>query len=425
MHRRSIIPSLIVLVLVVGATAAEAGPRIPTRLLRPQPAALVAAPHVAIGKAFSYTRKDPNDTKGPLDLASIRLVRGKRNDLLQWSTIDPVSNAAIDPDNGNFAIAFDVNDNQKYDYLQYVYYAGGRVRGVLVNVHTHRLVTRAIPTSRVNGTTFRQTLLPRKIASPGTYRFAVISYYQSAPCSKKHACVDGAPDRFPLFAVDHEAPSVTWGITYPYSSDARNDLKSPVSFTFQDDKFGTGVKTWLVQSRPTGTSAWHDVKRGHVAHPTVLVPGVQGGAYDVRIVVTDGQRNQTVSGTRRTVFPFDDANSAVFDTSASPVSWTSAPGAAAFLGTTSVGAQTATVDISWVGGDHTCLLGGPTTGTGQSTAMLDGVATVAPTDETAATVPMAQALCFALTGGAGTTHHLVVTVASADPYVIDGIVVVP
>lgn len=424
MRRRWIVPLVVAGLVAVEALApaASAGPRLPWRLGQgPFGRAVVAA--APVPARFAFSRRDGNDTKGALDLRSLKLTRGKRKDSLVWSTIGRVANAQLNPKDGNFAVGFDTNDDKRYDYFQYLFFAAGRLRGLLVNIKTGRVVTRAVPTARVNARTFRQALLPAKIASPGTYRFALFSYAQAAPCSKKKPCIDGIPNRFPLLAVDHAKPTFTWGTTYAHSNTARADLSSPVSFTFKDDTFGTGVKGWTVQSRPAGGGAWTTVKTGRLLSPTVLVPGAQGASLDVRVIVTDKQRNRVISTLKRTSFPYDDTNPAFVQTSGT---WDAGAPATAFLQTTSVGDQNAVMTISWTGGSSYCLLGGPAaSGTPQATASLDTVAVGPPVDETTSTPARDEVLCGALAGGSGMAHVLVVTVTSTDAYVLDGLVVEP
>ena len=188
---------------------AARGGRRPTGLGRP-----------AAGPGFSISRDDGNDTQGALDLRSMKITRGGTKDTIVFTNDTAVSNTDIDPDNGNFAVLIDTNDDRTFDFGQYVYFYAGKLRGVLVNLATNRVVDRTAPTSRVNTRTFRTVIQRSKIHSPGTYRFAVFSYSQAAPCTRKNACVDAIPNRYPLIPLDHEAPSVKVTNLDAYANDA-------------------------------------------------------------------------------------------------------------------------------------------------------------------------------------------------------------
>jgi len=206
---------------------------------------------------FAISRNDGNDVKGDLDLSSMKISRGKSKDTISFSTYDAVWNAAIDHGNGNFAVLIDTNDDRTYDFGQYVFFAAGRLRGILVNLRTDRLVGRTVPASRASARAFRTAIVRTKIDSPGTYRFAVFGYNQAAACTPRKPCVDGIPNRFPLVALDHRAPTVSLDPIDAHSGDVSDDLTSPLGFSVADDSFGTGVKGWTVQTKAVGAgSAW-------------------------------------------------------------------------------------------------------------------------------------------------------------------------
>ncbi|HVD69576.1 MAG TPA: hypothetical protein VNG34_01830, partial [Actinomycetota bacterium] len=200
-RRPSILIAITAVLLLFGVMPAGASPRIPRFASKGLPE--IAPPAQAPAeRAFSISRKDGNDVPGPLDLASMKISRGKTKDTVAFSARESVSNTALDPSNGNFAILIDVNDDREYDYGQYVFFAAGKLRGTLVNLSTNNLIDRTVPTSRTGAKSFRQVVQRAKIHSPGTYRFAVYGYYQASPCSKQHPCVDTIPNRYPLIPLD-------------------------------------------------------------------------------------------------------------------------------------------------------------------------------------------------------------------------------
>jgi hypothetical protein len=422
MARRSPVATVVAASLVLLAPAvASAGPRVPGWAIgawrdagRPPPAAPVAGP------GFSISRGDGNDTKGALDLTSMKITRGGTKDTIVLTNDTAVSNTDIDPDNGNFTVLIDTNDDQTFDFGQYVYFYAGKLRGVLINLKTDRVVDRTAPTSRVNTRTFRTVLQRGKIQSPGTYRFAVFSYSQAAPCTRKNACVDAVPNRYPLIPLDHGAPSVQVTNLDAYANDTSGSLSTPLDFTVADDAYGTGVKSWIVQRKEVGaTGGWQQVAKGKSKNPTVNVSGDEGGTYQVRVIVVDKQGNKKVSSIERTTFAVDDRDgSVVYGGTAIEAS----PGSAFLTTVTAVG-MGGTATFSFTGGSTVCVMGGPVTA-GQ-TADVDATIDLTPVSfgsETGATAPRERTGCVAVPGSG--SHSLVLTVTSSESYVIDGFYVV-
>jgi hypothetical protein len=414
-RRTSVIAAVSTLALLVPVVA-SAGPRVPTWVTRARGASSRTAPvAVAAGPGFSISRDDGDDTQGALDLRSMKITRGGTKDTVVFTNDTAVSNADIDPDNGNFAVLIDRNDDRTFDFGQYVYFYAGKLRGVLVNLRTNRAVDRTAPVARVNARTFRTVIQRSKIDSPGTYRFAVFTYSEAAPCTRKNACVDALPNRYPLVPLDHKAPSITVQQLDDFANDSSDDLTTPFEFTAADDPFGTGVASWIVQRKEVGAdTGWEQVRKGTAKHPTVDIPGDQGRTFDVRVIVVDRQRNRKVSDIFRTSFAVDDRDPGIQYTGSTTT--TSVPGA--FLGTTTVVATGGTVSFTFTGGFAVCVVGGPV-GAGQ-TAVVTATLNASPVsigDETDATALRDRIGCYA--NGSG-THTLALTVTSAEGFVIDG-----
>jgi hypothetical protein len=409
----------VALVLLLPALA-SAGPRVPARAIgagreaRPAPAAPAAGP------GFSISRDDGNDTKGALDLRSMKITRGGSKDTIVLTNDTPVSNADIDPDNGNFTVLIDTDDDRTFDFGQYLYVYAGKLRGVLIALKTDRVVDRTAPTSRVNARTFRTVIQRGKIQSPGTYRFAVFSYSQAAPCSRKTSCVDALPNRYPLVPLDHQAPSVEVTNLDPFANDASATLSTELDFSVADDAFGTGVRSWVVQRQEVGaTGGWQQVAKGKAKSPTVSVPGDGGATYRVRVLVVDKQGNERASSVERTTFAVDDRDGTV----AYAGTATNASPGGAFLGTVTAVGTGGTATFSFTGGSTVCVMGGPVTAgqTADVTATLD-LSPVSLASETGATASRARTGCVAVPGSG--SHALVLTASSAESYVIDGFYVV-
>ena len=272
----------------------------------------------------------------------------------------------------------------------------------------------------MNTRTFRTVIQRGKIQSPGTYRFAVFSYSQAAPCTRKNACVDAVPNRYPLIPLDHEAPSGA-DLDHRRLRERRERHPDDVDFdlTFSDDTFGTGVKSWVVQRKEFGTDAWvGPSRRAPAKNPTVIVPGDEGVTY--RVSVSWRSTSRRTRGCRRTsftTFAFDDRNPSV-----------------TYGGTTSHGSPArflpldddddrgrgGTATFSFFGASPSiCVMGGPVS-VGQNasvSATLDGNPVVLAT-ESDTTVPRERVAC--LHGNTSGSHTLVLTVTSAEGYVIDG-----
>ena len=129
----------------------------------------------------------------------------------------------------------------------------------------------------------------------------------------------------------------------------------PVSFSMEDDKFGSGIGRWKLQ-RSNGPT-WETVATGHAKSPTVQAPGTQGEQYSFRVIARDRQNNLTTSAIRGVPVPVDDSSSLI----AYDASWTTASAASWYLSTRTLGAQGGQLSFTFKG-DKVCFLRGPTSG---------------------------------------------------------------
>ena len=263
------------------------------------------------------------------------------------TTFGGVSNRDIDPDNGNLAVLIDRNDNKRYDFAQYIFFAGGRIRGVLVDLPSGRPIDRTAPVARVNPESFRTVIhaeqgqqpwhlsLRRVRLQPGRTMHAASALHRRHP---EHVPADPARSS----STDPHHP----GSVSLFSTDASADLTAPIDFSFHDDPFGTGVKRWTVQRQEVGGGGeWEAVGTG-TGTSVFDVPGEEGATYDVRVSIVDKQKNAKVTAAERTTFPFDDRNSIV--TYSDPMrALGGQPGS--FLGTTTFLDQGETATISFDG----------------------------------------------------------------------------
>ena len=386
MSRRSSILTAVIAaaLLLLGAMPAGASPRVPGRasgrLRRRRPRGCRHPPSAS----FSIIRKDGNDVRGPLDLASMKISRGKTQGH-RWLSrrSGRVSNAAIDLNNGQLR---DPDRHQRrpppFEYGQYVFFAGGKLRGVLVNLE-HRTTSSTAP-SRPRGPVrkaFRQVIQRAKIQSPGTYRHRLFAVYQASPVLRSTCRASTrSPTGTPLIPLDHRAPTFGWDDWETYSGDASDELTSPIEFHVADDRVRHRRQEWIVERREIGCGTPGN-RRGREGrlHPTVAVPG-RGGS-DLR---RPDHRDRPAEEPKHLDLqahhvPVRRRCSAIYD----PIVTQDVAATGWFLGTRSgisnaVAPGTATFTFDGGTGTQVCVMGGPVdSGTATADVSLDGGATAA------------------------------------------------
>jgi hypothetical protein len=310
--------------------------------------------------------------------------------VLQSTTIGSFTSKDVNGTNGIFEIGFDANADRRSNYRLDVFFAAGRFRGVVVKPNG-TVITYDESAVRVSPRSVKVTWALAGIVRKGSYDFAAFSVFGGSPCSRKSACVDAIPNRSPLLRHDFTRPFFSWGSVPLYSTDASATLTFPVSFNVTDDIYGSGVKSWTLQKQVVGASTWVTVQKGTARHPTVQVVGLEATSYDLRVVVVDRQGNKRVSG--------------------------------AFLGTTTSIADTGTVaftmpfDVTDI-----CVVGGPTTGPASSTSV-SAPTPIGGTIVEGGSTPARDRTCVGVPVTSGTV--VTMTSSSAEPFVLDGIILVP
>jgi hypothetical protein len=371
------------------------------------------------GSANVITRSDGNDTKGPLDLSGAKVSHVAGGSVFQINTLAPFTNAQANGKNGLFEVGIDSNADRNPNYFIDVFFAAGRFRGVLFKP-SGSVISYNLKAARVSPKAVKVTLPHSQIIQKGSYDFLIFSAYFAAPCTNKNPCVDAIPNRYPLIRHDYTPPTMTWGAVPTYSSDVTATVTFPVPFSLKDDVYGSGMKSWLLQRKAVGTSAWVFVKAGIALHPAVQVNGSEGTSYDLRVVSFDRQNNKRTSPTRRVNIPFDDRHPSLLTyTLQTPNDSV----AGAFLGTTTSIATTGTLlftmpfDVTDI-----CVIGGPTTGPASSMSVIAPTPIGGPIVEDGLT-PARDRTCVGASVASG--NLVTMTSSSPEPFVLDGIILVP
>jgi hypothetical protein len=379
---------------------------------------LTAMVQPVASSANTITRADANDSRWPLDLSLVRVTHKAGGHVFQLSTYEPMSNTQLkDGEDGFLVMAFDTNDDCvsgtscDYERLMYVFYAAGKLRGVITNGNGRTVLYRDNPVSRVNAKSLKATVFPSRLGrGVKSYRFVVFSVYSGSPaCTDRRPCVDAVPNRFPAVLHDFTPPQVRWESVPQVSTEISATLEVPVRFRINDDPFGSGIKNWVIEKKPVGGS-WTQAEKGTGKGTiTTRVSARQGVVWDLRVLGTDRQGNRSASKVERMSVPYDDAFTAsaisiVYGGPGGPTDWTAATGASGlFMGTSHDSAVVgASVTVGFAG-KKICLQG-PANGA-VDVAVDGGAASNEPVSATG----RAAFVCRTLTAG---DHTLVVTLTS-------------
>ena len=383
--------------------------------------ALVATLVIRIGTPGSANvikRSDGNDTKGPLDLAGAKVSHVPGGSVFQINTLAPFTNAEANGNNGLFEVGIDSNADRNPNYFIDVFFAAGRFRGVLFKPNGS-VITYYLKAARVSPKAVKDKLPHSRIIQKGSYDFLIFSAYFAAPCTNKNPCVDAIPNRYPLIRHDYTPPTITWGAVPTYTSDVSATVSFSVLFDVRDDVYRAGMKSWLLQRKAVGTSAWVTVKAGTALHPMVLMTGSEATSYDLRVVAVDRQANKRTSLTRRVNVPFDDRNGLFLYTSQT----LNDPVSDAFLGTTASIADAGTVIFTMpLDVTDICVVGGPTTGPASSMSV-SAPTPIGGTIVEGGSTPARDRTCLGVPVTSGTI--VTMTSSSPEPFVLDGIILVP
>ena len=363
-------------------------------------------------------KTDGNDTPGPLDLESVRLSAVDGGDKIQIATLASFTKSQLDGSKGWIEVDFDLDANGKYDFYVVVYYYKQKLYAVEV---VDGASNGTLPVKRVNTRTIAFTIKHSGLGFNVTsYDFAAASIWRAAPCSKSEPCIDTIPNRLPLLRSDFTAPTVTWLTPPKFTTDVSDTLTFPLEFTVKDDKNGSGVQSWDLEKKLVGIAGWTVIETGSNSSVTAQVTVPAGDESDYRVVAVDRQGNRRTSTSVRITAPYDDVDPLVtYGGSVTHHASLTGP----FLGTATSMATSSTATITLPTYWRMCVLAGPT-GLGESASAdisINGLPEVTVT-ETSST-PLREMHCIDI--GASEDIVMVITVTSADNFVLDGIALFP
>ena len=370
-------------------------------------------------------RSDGNDTSGPLDLAHVRVSHASRTaDSIQIRTISPFTNGEVDGKAGNFVGLFSIDGGRHLFRTLYVFYASGRMRGLLVN--NFGSVESTLRAARVNARTVR-VLVPHADMADKSYRIVLGSVWRGAPCSRKSPCVDWVPSHGSLLH-DLVTPTAKWlHIPNPTSTEFQpstgTTMTTHVQFSASDDRYGSGLRRWILQWHMRGASVWQTAAKGTKKFPTVAITGEQGHTYVMRLTVVDRQGNRATAEKMPWVdLPMDD-RSANFTYDGT---WSQNTSPDRLLGTATAGANGAHLSVTGRA-MSVCVLLEPTTGpAATATALLTDVDTSSTSGFNVPESGSTPHTAISCEGDQNARHtwRLDITVTSDEPWIIDGVVFV-
>ena len=366
--------------------------------------------------AHPMTKTDGNDTAGPLDLAKVSVTHDALSAKFRFETYAPWPAWTVRGDN-YLLIAIDRNEDLTADRCLFIYYYGGKLRGVLTNCR--RISYGAMPVKKPAGKV--ATISTGITALGGTHLWAAYSLYsEKKPCLK--GCVDVVPNRVPLLHdLVPPTPSWTTTSTSPFLSTSLSSTTTiPLGFELLDED--TRVADWRIDRiENVFTGASSTFLTGVAPADGTEFVATEGETYVLQLSATDLHGNVgTGSGVLQLGVPYDDGN-AIIEYEGS---WTQTPNASYFGGGYHVTASvddTLTITFtssSFMGSQtHVYFLGGPGNGTALWT---DGVSNNSIVETPSTPV---GAVIAGNSYPRDTTKTLTLTVTSGT-MIIDGIAVV-
>jgi hypothetical protein len=360
--------------------------------------------------AYSLTKSDRNDTRGPLDLAAVRLDRTGSDMTFTFRTRQRFSPFFLGQ-RSYFGVAFDVDLDGDADRCAFVYRPVRRLSGLFTNCRARLLnnppVTRTGPRSIAIGLGVQ--------SFEGSLRWGAFSFYErDEPCYPR-GCFDSVPDRRSVY-FDLEPPTAAWTTSLSgrnSSMQLSTTTSIPLDLELHDAQPGALDYT-IERGLDVG---WEAIASGSGSGPlTHVLEAEEGTSYALRLRVVDHAGNEGGSSTLRLNVPYDDSNAgAVYGAGWSPI----AADGHYFAGVHASSTTGAVMTFTFTG-RTLLLMGGPGNGTAQFEEV--GASTGWTVSESASTQP--GEVLAGLVWGPVATRTVRVEVTSGS-FVIDGFGIEP
>ena len=270
--------------------------------------AVLLAGVVGTSPASAHTdrHRDPNDSKGEFDIASVKTTHRRDRIRFEISAYETIHLPDLDVRRTRyFLIGLDVDqrasDRRLFERCIFIIDRPGAV-ALATDCGSWRMDESAV--TRPSSRTLATTIDLKRLQVDGDFGFAVISYWGEGGC--RDTCVDAVPNRRPLYLEDRTAPRVTL-----LEHDIPTEPSFPLEFTVKDGK-GSGIKEWVIEKRASTAAVWETVAtgRGDGTKAPTIAPG--GGTWSFRVRATDRHGNTGVSGEIRLSVPYDDTEFSSF-----------------------------------------------------------------------------------------------------------------
>jgi hypothetical protein len=266
--------------------------------------------------AHNFTKTDPDDTRGLLDLRSASVAHTSNAVVHSFRTFAGWAPRDLGRLSSFFVIGLDRNnDASQAERCVLVYYRSG-LRATLFNCITGATIGQ-VPLSKPNRTTVKVTI--PKAQTGLSYRWSIVSIYvEKKPCL--NGCFDGIPNLSGFILHDLIPPTVSMNTDPLRVWEADTDATFNFPFSVSDTG-GAGVATWRIQKREPG-GVWEDTgvsgTGGGAKNPPL--PGEEGTRNRYRVVVVDKHANRTNGPSRLVYIPTDDDDLDPDDFSTPPIS---------------------------------------------------------------------------------------------------------
>jgi hypothetical protein len=251
--------------------------------------------------AHPFTKTDPNDTPGLLDLRSASVAHRSTAVVHSFRTFAGWAPGDLGRNSSGFIIGIDKNnDPRQAERCVFVISLQRRLRAFMTDCLR---TLNPLSVSKPNRTTVNVTI--PKTQTGLSYRWAVVSlYFEERPCL--NGCVDGVPNLTSFILHDLIPPTVAMDTDPLRVWEAGTDADFNLPFSVSDTG-GAGVATWRVQRREPG-GEWVNTgvsgTGGGAKNP--IVTGEEGTRNRYRVVVVDKHANHRNGPSRIVYIPTDD-----------------------------------------------------------------------------------------------------------------------